>query len=151
MPAHALPADLDGSHMTRTNAPESGRGVDPRIDIGRYIGQDYLGPDGSWSLSDFKLLEPVLPSSVDEVLRSRVATDAAEIDRSAALPCGAAVRLKANRNGYREMTYLHRKAMGSCQLIQRSAPPCVYCGTERVMFVYPNGTATCGICEMRRD
>ena len=66
-------------------------------------------------------------------------------------PCGAAVRLAANGNCYRPMTFLHRMAAGNFQLIRRPVPTCTRCGGEKVMFVYPDGSATCGVCELERD
>jgi hypothetical protein len=137
--------------MSRTGLPKAGQAPAVTHHIGRYVGADYLEPDGAWSLTEFHLLNPIPHHAVEDVLKQRVRTEAAGIRQGADLPCGAAVRLMADDTGHQRETFLHRSETGGFQLIRRLLPRCTMCGGERVMFVYPDRTAMCGVCEMARD
>lgn len=136
--------------MSRTKLSRAARVGPATRHIGRYVGADYLEPDGPWDLTEFHLLEPVPHHAVEALLKQRVRTEAAGIRRGRDLPCGAAVRLKADGTGHQRGTFLHRSESGNFQLIRRLLPRCTMCGGERVMFLYPNRTATCGPCEIAR-
>ena len=103
------------------------------------------------NLMEFRVLQPVPHPSVAGVLKHCIPTEAARDMRWTEFPRGASIRIHANGNGYRPMTFLHRNAAGRFQLIRRLVTRCTRCGGEKVMFVYPDGIATCGVCEMERN
>jgi hypothetical protein len=137
--------------MAHSDSSGGDRPVDDRRKIGRYVGDSYLAPDGPWTMSEFMVLEPVQRTAVTELLRHCTSTEASAIRQWTGVPRGAALRLHANGNGYERETYLHRNRAGDFELIRRRQSTCTVCGSERVMFVYPDGSATCGLCELARD